>query len=149
MKKKDWIIFTLQPTLRDQFDFENSGWQNKLRTWKITFRRLSLCIGWISWKIVLVTAVHKIVLVTWKIVIGNRSPKWEQTFQTLISNYRNWLDDFTLLRVYSGPLFILFNKFAACSKPPSRDNHRKASYSKTQRDQSAGWTQVSCDQGSL
>ena len=32
-------------------------------------------------------------------------------------------------------------KFAACSKPPSRDNYRKASYSRTQqRDQGAGWT---------
>ena len=29
-------------------------------------------------------------------------------------------------------------KFAACSKPPSRDNHRKASYPRTQqRDQGA------------
>ena len=34
-------------------------------------------------------------------------------------------------------------EFAACSKPPSRDNHRKASYPKTQqRDQGAGWTHM-------
>ena len=32
-------------------------------------------------------------------------------------------------------------KFAACSKPPSRDNYRKASYPGTQqRNQGAGWT---------
>ena len=32
-------------------------------------------------------------------------------------------------------------KFAACSKPPSRDNYRKASYPRTQqRDQGASWT---------
>ena len=32
-------------------------------------------------------------------------------------------------------------KFATCSKPPSRDNYRKASYPRTQqRDQGAGWT---------
>ena len=32
-------------------------------------------------------------------------------------------------------------KFAACLKPPSRDNYRKASYPRTQqRDQGAGWT---------
>ena len=32
-------------------------------------------------------------------------------------------------------------KFVACSKPPSRDNYRKASYPRThQRDQGAGWT---------
>ena len=32
-------------------------------------------------------------------------------------------------------------KFAACSKPPSRDNYRKASYPRTQqRDQGGGWT---------
>ena len=32
-------------------------------------------------------------------------------------------------------------KFAACSKPPSRDNYRKASYPRTQqREQGAGWT---------
>ena len=34
---------------------------------------------------------------------------------------------------------ILFNEFAACSKPPSRDDHREASYPRTQQhDQSAG-----------
>ena len=34
---------------------------------------------------------------------------------------------------------FLPRKFAACSKPPSRDNHRKASYPRThQRDQGAG-----------
>ena len=34
---------------------------------------------------------------------------------------------------------FLSTKFAACSKPPSRDNHRKASYPRTQqRDQGAG-----------
>ena len=33
------------------------------------------------------------------------------------------------------------HKFAACWKPPSRDNHRKTFYSRTQqRDQGAGWT---------
>ena len=33
------------------------------------------------------------------------------------------------------------HKFAACSKPPSRDNHCKASYPRTQqRDQGADWT---------
>ena len=33
----------------------------------------------------------------------------------------------------------LFSEFAACSKPPSRDNHRKASYLRTQQyDQDAG-----------
>ena len=36
---------------------------------------------------------------------------------------------------------IFPSKFAACSKPPSRDNYRKASYPRTQqRDQGAGWT---------
>ena len=35
------------------------------------------------------------------------------------------------------------HEFAACSKPLSRDNHRKASYPRTQqRDQGAGWTHV-------
>jgi len=28
-------------------------------------------------------------------------------------------------------LWLLTTKFAACSKPPSRDNHRKASYPRT------------------
>ena len=38
---------------------------------------------------------------------------------------------------------FLSTKFAACSKPPSRDNHRKASYPRMQqRDQGAGWTQI-------
>ena len=36
---------------------------------------------------------------------------------------------------------FFLHKFAACSKPLSRDNHRKASYPRTQqRDQGAGWT---------
>ena len=36
-----------------------------------------------------------------------------------------------------------FFEFAACSKPPSRENHCKASYPRTpQRDQGAGWTQI-------
>ena len=46
--------------------------------------------------------------------------------------------------VSSDPMFLrIFSnfsplKFAACSKPPSRDNHRKASYPRTQeRDQGA------------
>ena len=35
------------------------------------------------------------------------------------------------------------HKFATCSKPLSRDNHRKASYPRTQQhDQGAGWTHV-------
>ena len=34
--------------------------------------------------------------------------------------------------------FLLSTEFAACSRPPGRDNHRKASYPKTQqRDQGA------------
>ena len=38
---------------------------------------------------------------------------------------------------------FLSTEFAACSKPSSRDNHRKASNPRTQqRDQSAGWTQI-------
>ena len=33
------------------------------------------------------------------------------------------------------------HKFSACSEPPSRDNHRKRSYPRTQqRDQGASWT---------
>ena len=36
---------------------------------------------------------------------------------------------------------FLPRKFAACSKPPSRDNYRKASYPRTQQgDQGTGWT---------
>ena len=50
------------------------------------------------------------------------------------------------LRSYHFPSFLVAydffpHKFAACSKPPSRDNHRKASYSRTQkREQDADWT---------
>ena len=34
-------------------------------------------------------------------------------------------------------------EFSVCSKPPNRDNHRKASYPRTQkRDQGADWTQT-------
>ena len=45
----------------------------------------------------------------------------------------------TRLRVDHFPSFP--RKFAACSKPPSRDNYRKASYPRTQqRDQGGGWS---------
>ena len=52
----------------------------------------------------------------------------------------------TCLKVSSVPMdFFKFlsTEFAACSKPPSRDNHRKASYPRTQqRDQGADRTQI-------
>ena len=51
----------------------------------------------------------------------------------------------TCLRVSDDPMFyvdffeFLSIEFATCSKQPSRDNHRKASYPRTQqRDQGAG-----------
>ena len=48
----------------------------------------------------------------------------------------------TCLRVSNVPVDFfefLSTEFAACLEPPSRDNHRKASYSRTQeRDQDAG-----------
>ena len=38
------------------------------------------------------------------------------------------------------PTEFLFFEFAACSKPPSRDNHRKVPYQRMQqRDQGAGY----------
>ena len=43
------------------------------------------------------------------------------------------------------PIDFFTHKFAACSKPPSRDDHSRASYpKKKQSDQGAGWT---CNQG--
>jgi len=48
------------------------------------------------------------------------------------------------LEVIHFQVFLLFfwlltTKFAACSKPPSRDNHRKAPYSRTQQLVRWGW----------
>ena len=37
---------------------------------------------------------------------------------------------------------FLSTKFAACSKPPSRDNHRKASYPRTQQRDHSIWVIV-------
>ena len=34
---------------------------------------------------------------------------------------------------------LLSTKFTACSKPPSRDNYRKASYPRTQQRDQQGW----------
>ena len=55
----------------------------------------------------------------------------------------------TCLGVSNDPMFLCFffeflsTEFAACSKLLSRDNHRKASYPRTQqRDQGGGWTQT-------
>ena len=56
----------------------------------------------------------------------------------------------TCLRVSSDPMLLwIFSKscrrnlLLACWKPPSRDNHRKVSYPRTQQiDQGAGWTQI-------
>jgi len=42
-------------------------------------------------------------------------------------------------RVFRLLLLLLTAKFAACSKPLSRDNHRKAPYSKTQQRVRRGW----------
>jgi len=42
-------------------------------------------------------------------------------------------------RVFCLFLWFLSTKFAACSKPPSRDNHRKASYPRTQQRVRWGW----------
>ena len=57
-----------------------------------------------------------------------------------IVNYRKWLKSFHQSAV---PV----DEFVACSKSPSTDNHRKASYPKTQqRDHPDGsWNQI-CDQ---
>ena len=50
---------------------------------------------------------------------------------------RSW--PFSKLSCWRFDFFL--RKFAACSKPPSSDNYRKASYPRTQqRDQGAGWT---------
>ena len=54
----------------------------------------------------------------------------------------------TCLRFYWSNIPVEFSEFlstefAACSKPPSRDNHSKASYPRTQqRNQGTGWTQI-------
>ena len=49
---------------------------------------------------------------------------------------RSWL----FSKLYSWRLDFFPHKFAACSKPPSRDNYCKACNPRTQqRDQSAGW----------
>ena len=38
---------------------------------------------------------------------------------------------------------LVLTEFAACLKPPSRDNYCEASYPRTQqRDQDEGWTQI-------
>jgi len=42
-------------------------------------------------------------------------------------------------RVFRLFLWLLITQFAACSKPPSRDNHRKAPYSRTQQRVRWGW----------
>jgi len=44
-------------------------------------------------------------------------------------------------RVFWLFLWLLTSEFAACSKPPSRDNHRKALYPRTQLcDEGESWT---------
>ena len=48
---------------------------------------------------------------------------------------------FPAIQRFCGFFRIPVHKFAGCSKPPSRDNHRKASYPRTQQcDQSTNWT---------
>ena len=52
------------------------------------------------------------------------------------------LKSFQWSNISVGVFEFLFFEFAACSKPPSRDNYRKAFYPTTQlRDQKAGWIQ--------
>ena len=57
--------------------------------------------------------------------------------------FLTWLRSWRYSKL-SGWRFDFFpRKFAAWSKPPSRDKHRKASYPRTQqRDQGGGWIQI-------
>jgi len=47
---------------------------------------------------------------------------------------------------FSVVLWLLTTEFAACSKPPSRDNHRKTPYPKTQQRVRWGW-ELNVDHG--
>ena len=67
---------------------------------------------------------------------------WTALFDALTTS---WLGESALAKEFPaiqcscGFLGILDTEFVAYSKPPSRDNHRKASYSRTQqRDHDAG-----------
>ena len=64
------------------------------------------------------------------------------SLQWLRRGWRNshLLRSFQLLNVPMNFFEFLSAEVAACSKPPSRDNHCKANYPRTQqRDQDAGW----------
>ena len=94
-------------------------------------------------------------------VTGQRQTLTYWTIRTLfITTVTLWLEEsahayeFPMIQCFRGfPRVLVFlwisssscplNLLLACSKPPSRDNHRKASYPRTQqRDQGAGWTQT-------
>jgi len=48
----------------------------------------------------------------------------------------SWVVHFRVFRLF---LWLLTTEFAACSKPPSRDNRRKAPYPRTQQPVRWGW----------
>ena len=67
-----------------------------------------------------------------------RKQQWRYPFDEFVP-----AEELTIFHVFRLTFDFFPRKFAACSKPPSRDNHRKGLYQRTQqRDQGAEWTQI-------
>ena len=71
------------------------------------------------------------------------------SLQLLLPGWRNphLLRSFQCSQVPVNFFEFLSTEFAACSKPPSRDNHRKASYPRTQERDQSGVEHRSHDHG--
>ena len=118
----------------------------KFRYFEVAFKRVKKkCFGFRC----IVAGVHVCLPVN-----GQRQPKilvwsafflWRWLFrarrnQHLLRSF-HWFDFHMNLFEYW--ICSLSIEFAACLKPPSKDNHRKASYARTQhRDQGANWTLI-------
>ena len=96
-------------------------------------------------KILVVTVAHIYPLVTGQRQTLTTGRSAHFSLHWLLRDWKNphLLMSFEWSNVSVDFFEFLTTEFAACSKPPSRDDHRKASYPRTQqRDQSRGWTQI-------
>ena len=130
-------------------------YQKKLFTSSAGFQkeraRIGRCPGFPSWlniprfQIVLFVLAHIHPPVTRQRQTLNIGRSAHFSLQWLLRGWRNphLLRSFQWSKVPVNSLKFLSTEFAACTKPPSRDNHRKASYPRMQqRDQGTGRTQI-------
>ena len=114
---------------------QSSIFNSTIAIYQLGYSTQTRCLNWINF-----LKQFKWLIDWWIFILFSRG---SNTGAILWSNphpLRSWqFSTFSSRRLTS----IFPRKFAACSKPPSRGNHRKASYPRTlKRDQGGGWTPI-------